>query len=87
MSATLEAQLEKLVKEFDVTYSFSDDHKMYMRGKKQENEIKALAMLLPYPVARDIYNREILKKFDNPKYAEEFLWPQQMSGSTSQSAN
>jgi hypothetical protein len=87
VSNSLEKQLEKLVESFDATYSFSDDHTTYMRGKKQENEIRALAMLLPYEVARGIYNRGILKKFSKPEFAEDFLWQPRTSGSTSQSAS
>jgi len=50
-------ELERMIKNHDMFYSFSDDHKAYMKGLDEKNAILALAKKLDHDKAIEIWNK------------------------------
>jgi hypothetical protein len=66
-------QFDELCKVHDLTYTYSDDHSVYQKGKHQYAEIMQLSEHIPYNEARNIWNKNVMEKL-NAEYAGEFLW-------------
>jgi hypothetical protein len=66
-------QFEELCKEHDLTYSYADDYRDYVRGKHSYNMIMELSEQIPYYEARNIWNKYVMEKL-NVEYVEEYLW-------------
>lgn len=69
----LAEQFNELCKEHDLTYSYSDDYRNYVRGRHHHEKIMELSKLLPHNLAVEIWNKNVREKL-NPEYVEDYLW-------------
>jgi len=67
----------ELVEKHDLTFTFSDDPKVYRKGQAELKEIQLLASRMPtkedHERAREIWNEQVEKKL-KPNYWEMFKW-------------
>lgn len=64
---------EQLINNFDLTYNYSDDAKVYRRGKEQGEAITLAAKSLPADEVRKAYNAMVDRKIAEP-YRHSFYW-------------
>lgn len=62
-----------MCKAHDLTYAYSDDSRVYRRGRDQYAEIKEAAKKLPPDVAARIWNEAVREKL-LPGGESDFLW-------------
>ena len=53
-------EFKQLISQHDITYDFSDDDRVYQRGRRQKQKILELAKQIPE--AKDLWNAEIDKR-------------------------
>lgn len=61
-SAISLSEFERMVREHDLTYSFSDDHRDWMRGRAQRDAILEAAKLLPRSEVVRVWNEMVDKR-------------------------
>jgi hypothetical protein len=66
-------QFEDLCKAHDLTYTYSDDHSVYMKGSAQYKAIKELAEHIPNETAAEIWNKYVAIKL-NESCRNDYLW-------------
>ena len=67
------AEFDKLCKEHDLTYSYSDDHSAYTKGHEHHKKIMELSKEIPHNIAVQIWNKYVFEKLSE-HYIEEYLW-------------
>ena len=66
-------QFDDLCKDHDLTYSYSDDYRNYVRGRHSHKMIMELSEQIPHNEAVKIWNKYVMEKL-NVEYVEEYLW-------------
>lgn len=66
-------QFDDLCKDHDLTYSYSDDYRNYVRGRHSHEMIMELSKQIPHNEAVKIWNKYVMEKL-NVEYVEEYLW-------------
>ena len=66
-------QFDDLCKDHDLTYSYSDDYRDYVRGRHSHKMIMELSEEIPHNEAVKIWNKYVMEKL-NVEYVEEYLW-------------
>ena len=66
-------QFDDLCKDHDLTYSYSDDYRDYVRGRHSHKLIMELSEQIPHNEAVKIWNKYVMEKL-NVEYVEEYLW-------------
>lgn len=72
MSIT-EEEFRNMCQRHDLTYDFSDDHRVWMNGQKEFDRIKAIAKELPRETAVRIWNEVVDTKIV-PECRTQFYW-------------
>jgi len=68
-----EARFRAMCKQHDLTYAFSDDHRVWRRGCDTLMQIMAAAKELPGGIAKSIWNEVVDEKI-KPDYREKYYW-------------
>lgn len=66
-------EFEKMVNGHDLTYSYSDDHRVWQNGSAQHTRIRTAAKLLPVDDVKRIWNAKVDKALSEG-YREPFYW-------------
>jgi len=67
------AEFTKLVNDHDLTYSYSDDGRVWQRGQNQRDKIVALAKEIDLETVRTIWNAKVDRTLVEG-YREPFYW-------------
>jgi hypothetical protein len=68
-----EREFRGLCERHDLTYAFSDDHRLWRAGVVTHDEVKAAAAMLPRDVAVRVWNEVVDQKI-LPGSREMFYW-------------
>lgn len=70
------SEFEEMCRRFDLTYTYSDDHRAYERGRKQYQELLTARRQLGDTLAVPIYNKVVSEKLTE-SFAPQFFWKEQ----------
>lgn len=65
-----------MVARHDLTYSYSDDHSVYLAGSASLAAINQARKFIPWPVARRIWNEAVDRKLI-PSGRADWYWPEE----------
>lgn len=68
-----ESEFENMCKAHDLTYSFSDDQRVWRNGVNSYRKIRNAAKQLDTEVANKIWNRVVDQKI-NAEHVSQFYW-------------
>ena len=74
MKRCLESEFTRLVRQHDLTFAFSDDHRVWLAGQDSLTKIMMMRGKLDEDVANAIWNAEVDRKLTSEEARERFYW-------------
>lgn len=68
------AEFEKMVRAHDMTFEYSDDHRVWQKGRDQLDAIYKAAAMLPRAEAVAIWNKVVNVRFALDDIREQYRW-------------
>jgi hypothetical protein len=74
MNRCLASEFARLVRLHDLTFAFSDDHRVWLSGQDSLTKIMVMRGKLDEGVANAIWNAEVDRKLASDEVRERFYW-------------
>ena len=74
MERCLASDFARLVRQHDLTFAFTDDHRVWLAGQDSLTKIMMMRGKLAEDVANAIWNAEVDRKLASEEARERFYW-------------